>query len=117
MKNRIAKIRLFLGSILLFAILFQSWHSAVHLAESISEKHCSHKYAEGKNEVGHSHHDFEKCFSCEFTFSQFTTSETLSFLSARPIYQATAAFASPEANIAFFRGSLFCLRGPPSSVV
>ena len=113
MKKKLAIINLLMSASVLFAILFQSVHSFEHLVKQFSEKHCDHKYAKHKNEINHSHHGLEKCFVCEFTFSPFTATETVTFDFKNPSYgTAESSFYFWE-SAEFFRGSLFSHRGPP----
>ena len=71
MKRKLQLLNFGMGLIVLFAILFQSVHSFEHLAKQLSEKQCHHKYHSHKTEINHSHHNFDKCFVCEFAFSSY----------------------------------------------
>ncbi len=106
-----------MGLMILFAIFFQSVHSFEHLVKQFSEKQCEHVYNHHKTEIGHGHDGLEKCFVCEFAFSNYTPIPVKTFE-----FQKTEA---PTAYIVFyskeitqkFRGSLFALRAPPSFIV
>ncbi len=103
----------FLGLIVFVALLLQAFHAGHHLEELFAEKQCHHKYNKNKTEVSHAHHNFEDCFVCEFTFSNYIkstysifkietveTSHFYSYFYSKEIFQS-------------FRGSLFALRAPP----
>jgi hypothetical protein len=104
---------LLLAGSFLFAILYPSFDGIGHLEETLAEKHCDHKYAQGKNEINHSHHELEKCFACEFTFSQFISAEIFSFGFKTPVTHSGYSISISREIVQFFRGSLFSLRGPP----
>ena len=76
MKKRVLIVNTILGLIVLFSILFQSFHAMSHLEEQFVAKHCSHKYNHSKTEINHAHNDFDHCFTCEFTFSSSLQIET-----------------------------------------
>jgi hypothetical protein len=109
-------IQFFCGAVVLFAILFQSFDSLGHLEQQFIEKHCDHKYAEGKNDIGHSHHDPEKCFVCEFTFSHFIASGSFTFLYKNSVPHSGHTLSRSREITQFFRGSLFSHRGPPAFI-
>jgi hypothetical protein len=113
MKKKFVIINALMGLVVLSAILFQSIHSLEHLAKQFSEKTCHHKYVHHKFELNHSHHDWEKCFACEFTLSNFTSSDisTFSFkkFQIAPVYY----FPFSKKITTSFKGSLFALRAPP----
>ncbi|CAM3464643.1 DUF2946 domain-containing protein [Flavobacterium longum] len=114
MKNKLTIWQFFLTGAFLFAVLYPSLDGLHHLEKEMSVKHCEHQYAVGKTEVNHSHHGVEKCYSCEFTFSQFLSAPILSFSHKIPfVHSAYAATYTKDVNPAF-RGSLFAHRGPPS---
>jgi hypothetical protein len=115
-KKHSSIIQLLCGAAVLFAILFQSFDSLGHLEHQFSQKHCDHKYAVNKTEIGHSHQNIEKCFACEFTFSHFTSSDIFSFTYKTPsLHQGYTISKSTEIT-QFFRGSLFSHRGPPAFI-
>jgi hypothetical protein len=117
MKSSAAILRFSLGAIILFAMLLQSFHSFGHLAKQFSEKHCAHKYASGTNEISHSHHDFERCFSCEFTFSHFVSTDVFSLQRHISIPDSGYTATRSREILSYFRGSLFSYRGPPAFIV
>jgi hypothetical protein len=115
-KKHSSIIQFLCGAAVLFAILFQSFDSLGHLEQQFSQKHCNHKYAANQNEIGHSHHDIEKCFACEFTFSHFTASDIFSFTYKIPLLHQGYTISKSREITQFFRGSLFSHRGPPAFI-
>jgi len=106
-----------MGLMILFAILSQSIHAIEHLAEQFSEKKCHHVYQHHHTELHHGHDGLEKCFVCEFAFSNFISPGKQSFTTAKePYTNSYSAYYSKEIT-QFFRGSLFALRAPPSCIV
>jgi hypothetical protein len=116
MKKRIAITNLCLMITVLFAMLFQSFHSYEHLAKQLSEKHCEHKYHSNKTEFSHQHNSFDTCFVCEFTFSSVIAPENVSFDCFSVPVAIPYSFAFSE-TILSFSGSLYSLRGPPIGIV
>jgi len=114
-KNSIAS--LIFGIIVLFAILLQSFHSVSHLVSLFSEKECQHKYAENKTEIGHAHHNFDHCFTCEFTFSTPLKSDLFSINFKKTEIPFSHYFFYSKKITQTFRGSLFSLRAPPCLIV
>lgn len=116
MKKRSFIIQFLLGAAVLFAILYPSLDGFGHLEKEMTSTHCEHKYAEGRNEINHSHHDLEKCFVCEFTFSQFIAAEIFAFACQNPEIHSGYTVSRSKEITQFFRGSLFSLRGPPAFI-
>jgi hypothetical protein len=117
MKSKYALISMFFGLAIVLAITLQSVHSYDHITRAFSEKQCHHKYAANKTEIGHSHHDSDHCFACEFTFSNSIKSDAFSFNCTKiTIFKKYTFFYSKEITQSF-RGSLFALRAPPSFIV
>lgn len=96
----------------LFSILFQSAHSYEHLAKQLSEKKCVHKYI-SSHEITHQHHNFDRCFICNFVFSNCVPSVVLSFEFIDTIFPFDASFYKAKEITILFKGSLFALRAPP----
>jgi hypothetical protein len=113
MKKKIVIINALMGLVVLSAILFQSIHSLEHLAKQFSEKTCHHKYVHHKYELNHSHHDWEKCFACEFTFSNFVSTAVISIEINKDLIHTEYFTSYSKENIPSFSGSLFALRAPP----
>jgi hypothetical protein len=89
-------------------------HSYEHHSEQLAEKHCKHHYSKNKTEVTHGHHIAEKCFTCDFNFSSFTTTEFFVFelnKNSLVVYSPLFYFLK---HSSFFAGSLFSLRAPPT---
>lgn len=98
---------------ILAAILLQSFHSFHHLEQFVAEKHCNHKYAQNKTEIGHSHTDFDHCFVCEFTFSSSAALAALVMPKEYNLFYNKLSFLPTSENIPFYSGCSFSLRGPP----
>lgn len=96
----------------LFSILLQSFHSYGHLAKQLSEKECHHKYT-SKQEITHQHHNFDRCFVCDFKMSNFINSHILYFQFQNTIIPFGYTFFESREISPFFKGSLFALRAPP----
>jgi hypothetical protein len=116
MKRKQLIVNLSLMMAVLFAMLFQSFHSYEHLGKLLSQKQCHHKYNLHKTEITHAHHNFDHCFVCEFTFGSFLAPEKVSY----KVYAVHKAipyfFVAPKAVISF-SGSQYLLRGPPLCIV
>jgi hypothetical protein len=113
MKKRVLIVHTILGLVVLFAILFQSFHAMSHLEKQFIAKHCNHKYNHKKTEINHAHHGFEHCFTCEFTFSSSLEIKTsLISLKYNSLY-FKPSFLNTSESILFYTGSSFSLRGPP----
>jgi hypothetical protein len=117
MKKKFVIINALMGLVVLSAILFQSIHSLEHLAKQFSEKTCHHKYVNHKFELNHSHHDWEKCFACEFTFSSYFSTEIQTFAFNKTSISTKYSISYSKEITQFFKGSLFALRAPPSFIV
>lgn len=116
MKKKLIIVNLSLMTAVLFAILFQSFHSYEHLAKQFAEKQCHHHYNVTKTEFTHHHTEFDHCFVCEFTLSSFVAPDTFSFHTICVQREIPYFLPSPEAVISF-SGSLYALRGPPNFIV
>ena len=113
MKKKIIIINVLLSMAVLFSILFQSVHSYEHHSEQLTEKHCHHDHSKNKTELTHGHSIAEKCFTCDFSFSSFTTSDFYVFqFHKNSIVKAFSCFFF-QPHSSFFNGSLFSLRAPP----
>jgi hypothetical protein len=117
MKKRNTFLSLFFGTIVLVALLLQSIHAIHHIDESFKEKKCLHIYAKNKTEITHSHHNFEHCFACEFTFSNSITADFFSFQYKKPTFSTSYLYFHSKEITQFFKGSLFALRAPPNFIV
>jgi hypothetical protein len=94
-------------------MLFQSIHSFEHLSQQISEKKCHHKYTSSK-EITHQHHNFDDCFVCHFSVSNFVSSGTFNFECQKTTFPSGYSFFKSKEITQFFKGSLFALRAPPT---
>jgi hypothetical protein len=116
MKKKFVILNSFLALAVLFAMLFQSVHSYEHLAKQLSEKKCTHKYI-SSHEITHQHHNYDRCFVCDFTLSHFVSLSISHFEFKKiSIPSGYSIFKSREIT-QFFKGSLFALRAPPSFIV
>ena len=111
MKKKIIHINFLLGILILFLTLFQSVHSYEHLSKPISNKKCFHKPSLG-TQLTH-HHDFEKCLTCEVTFSPFATAKFFCFQFNKTHIISCPSLICTEEITPLFKGSLFSLRAPP----
>lgn len=113
MKNKITLVSLSFSILIIAAMFLQSLHSFHHLEKFISEKHCHHKYAQNKTQISHTHHDFDHCFVCEFTFSSSTEITTVIIPSEYSFFYNKVSYLSTSESILFYSGCSFSLRGPP----
>lgn len=113
MKRKLQLLNFGMGLIVLFAILFQSVHSFEHLAKQLSEKQCHHKYHSHKTEINHSHHNFDKCFVCEFAFSSYISLSKKEINFSNKEIVTKYSFEYSREIFSCFKGSLFSLRAPP----
>jgi hypothetical protein len=109
MKKKFALLNLSLMLAVLFAILFQSVHSYEHFLadEAMPRQNEDQGYDLHQND-----HYHQKCFVCEFTFSNFVSVEIASFTLETSFERIAYTFCYTE-NPSFFSGSHSSLRGPP----
>ncbi len=100
----------------LFAILFQSLHSAEHLVAQLSEEHCHHDHNDGNAQFTHEHHGHKHCFVCEYSFSSFAYFE-ISSITKSVIYSVDSRIISHSAIFKENRINFYLSRGPPSIIV
>ncbi|OOG64709.1 hypothetical protein [Flavobacterium sp. A45] len=113
MKKKFIIINVLLSLAVLFSILLQSVHAYGHHSEQFIDKHCSHDHSKNKTEVTHGHHISEKCFTCDFSFSSFTSTDFCVFqFHKNSTFTTFPSFFSHQ-HSSFFKGSLFSLRAPP----
>jgi hypothetical protein len=112
MKRKFVVVNLILIVSVLFAMLFQSVHSYEHLAKQLSEKKCSHKN-NSSHEITHQHHNFDHCFVCDFTLSNFISATISHFEFKKTNLPSGYSFFNSREITQFFKGSLFALRAPP----
>lgn len=112
MKKRLY-ISYLLSAIVSFMLLAQSLHSYNHLKELFEEQHCHHNDTLSKHQLTHSHHEFEHCSVCLFSFgnSYFTT--TLFAKNNNIVVSKTILSFYSQQTTSFFNGSFFSLRAPP----
>ncbi len=102
-----------LGLVVFLAILIQSVHSIHHLEEAFQRKQCYHDYSGQKQQFTHTH-DFESCFSCEFTFSSSVKLFSKSYYYLNTEISKEQVFSFYNENPYCFSGSKTTLRGPPA---
>jgi hypothetical protein len=102
--------------VILFAILFQSVHSYEHLKKELTEKKCIHKHNSNK-EITHQHKSFEHCFVCDFSFSNFISSNSFYYNYQKIVFISESPFSDSKQITNYFIGSLFSLRAPPNFIV
>jgi hypothetical protein len=86
------------------------------LAKQLSEKKCSHKY-NSSHQITHQHHNFDDCFVCNFTVSNFISADISHFEFKKTTIPSGYSLFNSKEIIQFFKGSLFALRAPPSFIV
>jgi hypothetical protein len=116
MKKKFVIVNYFLMVAVLFSMLFQSLHSYEHLVKQLSQEICSHKYNSSK-EITHQHHNFDRCFVCDFSLSSFVSVEIYHLDFKQTNIPSGYTFFKSRAIIQFFKGSLFGLRAPPIFIV
>ncbi|KDN56542.1 hypothetical protein [Flavobacterium seoulense] len=112
MKKKYTIINVFLALAVLFSILFQSIHAYEHHSEQIAAKY-SQQHSKNKTDINNDHSVSEKCFSCDFSFSSFTTHDFYVFSFHKNNVVKTSVSLFFEKSTSFFTGSLFALRAPP----
>lgn len=117
MKKRNSILSFSFGLLVMLALLLQSMHSIHHLEEAFVEKKCLHDSSKSKADITHSHHHFENCFVCEFTFSTAVNTNFFSFEYKNPVVATSYSFFHSKGITQFFKGSLFALRAPPTFIV
>ena len=115
-RNKIA-IHFSIVIAILFSILFQSIHSYEHIVKQLSEKQCHHHYKANTIEIGHAHHNFEHCFTCEFTFTNSLKTDFFSFNFKKTELPVFYSFYYYKKITQSFSGALFALRAPPPFIV
>lgn len=103
--------------VVLFSMLFQSFHSYKHLSKELSQEICHHKYSLHKTEFTHQHNGFDHCFICEFTFSNYIPTEFSFFEFKLATIPTGYSYYYSSENSQYFKGSFFSLRAPPSNIV
>jgi hypothetical protein len=117
MKKRLLIFNYSVLAAILFTVLYQSVHSFEHLVKQLTTEHCHHKY-NGSNtaEITHSHHDYDHCFVCKYSFSNYIPTTIYSAEFFNVVSDTTRLFGYGE-KLVFFTGSFYNLRGPPSFIV
>lgn len=115
MKKKLILFNYSLLGAILFAVLFQSGHSFEHLVKQLTTEHCHHKYNKDKTEFSHAHNDFEDCFVCEYSFSNYLPTEFYSFEFKSFVVNSILVFGHKDTEINSC-SAVFYLRGPPINV-
>lgn len=117
MKRKLLLANALMGLMILFAILFQSFHSFEHLAKEISEKKCHHSHHGYKARLTHGHDGLEKCFVCEFAFSNATEPTYTIVGTESNFFFFRPSFFNTSQDIPFYTGNSSLLRGPPQLIL
>ena len=117
MKRKLLLANAFMGLMILSAILFQSFHAFEHLAKEFSEKKCHHTHHGHKAVLTHGHDGLEKCFVCEFAFSNSVEPNQAVIVSESSSFFYRPSFFTNSADISFFNGNSSFLRGPPQLIL
>ena len=113
-KKKILLVNLLMSLTVLFAMLFQTLHSYEHIYWKIHDKHCEHKYTPGQKEITHSHSEDTNCAICHFAFSTFISNSSQNFSIHNVNVTVLKVILHHKFSSAFFKGSLFALRAPPT---
>lgn len=114
MRGKLRLVNAAMGLMILLAILFQAAHSFTHLTKQFSKTYCHHVYHKHQTELHHSHNGLEKCFTCEFAFSNTTKTDVNSYSFVNKSFYTKTLFGYSSESILFYNGSSFLLRGPPA---
>lgn len=115
MKKNFKILNLFMPLIVVFTILFPAIHSYEHIqSHNVAHKCIQHQHHTAKTEFKIQDHSNEECAICHFKFSPVTTFEfvTFQFYKNSTIIHFTCFYS--KSFSAFFKGSLFSLRAPPT---
>ncbi|RZK00279.1 MAG: hypothetical protein EOO46_21180 [Flavobacterium sp.] len=112
MKKKYAIVNLVLMIAVLFAILFQSVHSYEHILE---QKTSYSQNDTLKTDVHVNDHHHGKCFVCEFTFSSFIESNTVT-IASKLVTQVEAYTIFYTETPSVFSGNSTSQRGPPQII-
>ncbi|MGM8361631.1 hypothetical protein ACSV4D_06935 [Flavobacterium sp. ARAG 55.4] len=112
MKRKQIQYSVILAIVVLFSVLFQSFHSYEHLEEQLSHKFCQHDSTRNKSELTHEHKIVEHCAICQFAFGSCLYPKFISYHFFSD-FRAIPFFATNPKEIFSFSGSLFAHRGPP----
>lgn len=94
-------------------LLAQSLHSLKHFNEIYKEKLCFHKTETGKSQITHSHHKFEECSFCQFSFGHSYLKTNFLTTTYQIIFVKKIQIDVVRPYVSFFSGSFFSLRAPP----
>jgi hypothetical protein len=117
MNKKYSVLSFLFGLTVLFAIILQSSHTFIHLEKELAQKQCLHKEFKNQKQFTHGHHNLDRCFLCEFTFSNSIKSDLFIFDFKKIGVLATYSFFYSKEIADSFRGSLFALRAPPRFIV
>lgn len=113
-KNLISKLLLFS---LVASFLLQTGHSYEHFFLEPIREICKHESSNNsKKQITHAHELVEQCKVCSFSVSSFIENSfdvfALTDFVGKPIHSTFKL----DQNIPFYKGSLFALRAPPSTL-
>jgi hypothetical protein len=114
MNNKRNLFNFLFAGMVLFSILFQSFHSYEHILEQIQKKVCFHESNENKADLTHAHIGYENCLVCHYAFSpyEFANSFCAILIISEDFIDADFNFYQKVSLL--YKGSLFALRAPPS---
>lgn len=113
MKNEKNIFNFLFTGMVLFSILFQSFHSYEHLLEQISKEICFHENKENQTNITHAHTTIENCLVCHFSFSPIQSSEAYFSQINKIEFSTKYDFFYTKLISILYKGSFFSLRAPP----
>ncbi|MEY2923297.1 MAG: hypothetical protein RL108_1923 [Bacteroidota bacterium] len=117
MQKKSSLLSFVFGLIVLVALVLQSSHTFIHLEKELLQKQCLHHSAKNQSQFTHGHHNLDRCFVCEFTFSTAVKSDFFAFDIRKITVSNAYSFFYSKSITQSFRGSLFALRAPPSFII
>jgi hypothetical protein len=116
MKNKKIISKLLLFS-LVASFLLQTGHSYEHFFLEPIKKICKHENSDkSKKQITHAHELVEQCKVCSFSVSSFIENSFQLFKVADFVGKAIYSSFKSDQNFSFYKGSLFALRAPPSTL-
>ena len=114
-KNLISKLLLFS---LVASFLLQTAHSYEHFVLQSKKEICQHENSNNsKKQITHEHAAAEQCKVCGFSISSFIENSFIVFTVSDFVANQIYSFSKNDQNIPFYKGSLFALRAPPSTLL
>lgn len=114
-KNIISKLLLFT---LIASFLLQAVHSYEHFVLQLTKEICQHENDNNsKKQITHAHAVAEQCAVCGFSVSSFIENSFVVFTVTDFVAEQIYSLSKNDKNIPFYKGSLFALRAPPSTLL